>query len=302
MSQFSRFPRRRAGRVLAPVLAPVLAVMLAGPALAAPVGQACGPMQGLSRLTVTGEGQSRIAPDLASVQLGVTTQADSAAEAMRQNSDQQGAVIAALREAGLDEADIQTSGLNLSPLMQYGDGVAPTVTGYQATNLVSIRVADLARLGEVLDAIVAAGANEIQGISFTREDGAEPLDAARVDAVEDARRKAEVLAGAAGLSLGPVLTLRDLPQNDGGPRPMMRMEAAMADASVPVQPGELSMTAVVEIEYALAGEGACAPMQRHGMPHRHQMPEGGMPGDEMPGDDMPGEDMPGDEAPAEPAN
>lgn len=282
MPQFFRSPCRFATTALAPVLA----LVFAGQALAAPVGQACGPMQGLSRLTVTGEGQSRIAPDLATVQLGVTTQADSAAEAMRQNSDQQAAVIAALREAGLAEADIQTSGLNLSPLMQYGEGVAPSVTGYQATNLVSIRVAELAQLGEVLDAIVEAGANEIQGIAFTREDGAEPLDAARRDAVEDARRKAEVLAGAAGLSLGPVLTLRDLAQNGGGPRPMMRMEAAMADSSVPVQPGELSMTAQVEIEYALTGEEACAPMQRHRMPH----------GDMVPGD------MPGDDAPAEPAN
>lgn len=293
MSQFTRSSRLLAPRRLAAMaLAPALALSLAGTALAAPVGQACGPMQGLSRLTVTGEGQSRIAPDLATVQLGVTTQADSAAEAMRRNSEQQAAVIAALREAGLAEADIQTSGLNLSPLMQYGDGVAPTVTGYQATNLVSIRVAELAQLGEVLDAIVQAGANEIQGIAFTREDGAEPLDAARVEAVEDARRKAEVLAEAAGLSLGPVLTLRDLAQNGGGPRPMMRMEAAMADTSVPVQPGELSMTAQVEIEYALSGEGACAPMQPRWKRH----------GEQLPGDDMPVDEMPVEDIPAEAAN
>lgn len=239
-----------------------LALGLAAPAALAQ--ESCGPMHGPSRLTVTGEGQSRVAPDLATVQLGVTTQAESASAAMRQNAEQQGAVIAALREAGLAEADVQTSGLNLNPLMRYGDGVAPEVTGYQASNLVTVRVAEMERLGEVLDAIVAAGANEIQGIQFTREDGADTLDEARREAVEDARRKAEVMAEAAGVTLGPIMVLRDVPQNGGIPRPMMRMEAAMADASVPVQPGEMSMAALVEIEFALTGEGACAPMPMRG--------------------------------------
>lgn len=240
----------------------VLALGLAAPAAMAQ--ESCGPMHGPSRLTVTGEGQSRVAPDLATVQLGVTTQAESASDAMRQNAEAQSAVIAALREAGLAEADIQTSGLNLNPLMRYGDGVAPEVTGYQASNIVTVRVAEMERLGEVLDAIVAAGANEIQGIQFTREDGADTLDEARREAVEDARRKAEVMAEAAGVTLGPIMVLRDVPQNGGMPRPMMRMEAAMADASTPVQPGEMSMAAQVEIEFALTGEGACAPMPVRG--------------------------------------
>lgn len=246
-------------------LSVAMTALMAAPVLAAPM--ACGPA-GPSRLTVTGEGQSRIAPDMATVQLGVTTQADSAAAAMEQNSTQQSAVIEALTGAGIDEAQIQTSGLNLNPLMQYGENQAPTVTGYQATNTVAVRVSDLARLGEVLDAIVTAGANEINGITFSREDGAEAQDQARRDAVADARRKAELLAEAAGVDLGPVLTLRDIQTGTGGPRPMMRMEAAMADA-VPVQAGEVEMAAQVEIEYALAGEGACAPMPPHGMGMHH---------------------------------
>ncbi|CAM3127090.1 SIMPL domain-containing protein [Paracoccus nototheniae] len=244
-------------------LGAALAALTAVPAFAAPL--ACGPA-GPSRLTVTGDGQSRTAPDMASVQLGVTTQADSAAEAMSLNSDQQRAVIDALTGAGIDEAQIQTLGLNLNPLMQYGENQAPTVTGYQATNMVTVRVADLARLGEVLDAIVGAGANEINGITFTREDGASSQDDARRDAVTDARRKAELLAEAAGVDLGPILTLRDVQTGGGGPRPMMRMEAAMAD-SVPVQPGEVEMSAQVEIEFALTGDGACAPMPPRGPHH-----------------------------------
>lgn len=249
-------------------LSAALAALLTTPALAAPQGMSCGPMSGPSRLTVTGEGQARIAPDMAMVQLGVTSQAESAAAAMEQTSQQQQAVIEALTGAGIDAAQIQTSGLNLNPLMRYGEGQAPEVTGYQASNLVSVRVSDLPRLGEVLDAIVTAGANEINGITFSREDGAEALDEARREAVADARRKAEVLAEAAGLTLGPVMTLRDQQTGGGGPRPLMRMEAAMAD-SVPVQAGEMEMTALVEIEYALSGDAACAPMM--GGYHHGQM-------------------------------
>ncbi|MDN5569276.1 MAG: SIMPL domain-containing protein, partial [Paracoccus sp. (in: a-proteobacteria)] len=220
--------------------------LMAAPAMAAPKGMQCGPMAEMSRLSVTGEGLARIAPDMATVQLGVTSQADSAKAAMDQNSTQQAAVIKALTDAGIDQAQIQTSGLNLNPLMQYGENQAPSVTGYQASNIVSVRVTDLARLGEVLDAIVSAGANEINGITFAREDGSDAQDDARKQAVTDARRKAEILAEAAGLTLGPVLSIRDSQTSGGGPRPMMRMEASMAD-SVPVQAGEMEMSSRVDI-------------------------------------------------------
>ncbi|WP_176562630.1 SIMPL domain-containing protein [Paracoccus liaowanqingii] len=271
-----------------------LAALTAGPGLAAPM--ACGPA-GPSRMTVTGEGQSRTAPDMASIQLGVTTQADSAAEAMSQNSERQRAVIEALTGQGIDAAQIQTSGLTLNPLMQYGEDQAPTVTGYQASNMVTVRVSDLPALGEVLDAIVGAGANEINGITFTREDGASAEDDARRDAVADAQRKAQVLAEAAGVELGPLMTLRDMATGGGGPRPMMRMEAAMAD-STPVQPGEVETTAQVEVEYALAGEGACAPMPSYGRHHGGPSdgPHGGPQGGPAPAPVHP--PMPGDGAPA----
>ncbi|MDV3194573.1 MAG: SIMPL domain-containing protein [Candidatus Phytoplasma australasiaticum] len=250
---------------------------------------------GPSRLTVMGEGQVRAAPDMATIQLGVTTQADSAAEAMAQNSASQTAVIEALTGAGIDPAEIQTAGLNLNPLIQYGENQAPRVDGYQATNTVSVRVSDLARLGEVLDAIVGAGANEINGITFTREEGDAALDEARRDAVADARRKAELLAEASGVELGPILTLRDTSTGDSGPQPMMRMGAAMAD-SVPVQPGQVEMSARVEIDFALAGEGACAPMPMRG-PHGGPGREG--PGHAGPGHEGPGRGGPGAAGPGE---
>lgn len=246
------------------------ALALAAPAMAAP-GKGghsmCHP--GMSRLTVTGEGETRAAPDLATIQLGVTTQAPSAAEAMRQNSTQQTAVIEALAGAGIESADVQTSGLNLNPLMDYAEGRAPSVTGYQATNMVTVRVRDVARLGEVLDAIVTAGANEINGISFIRDDSSAAEDEARRAAVADARHKAEILAEAAGLTLGPVLVLRDTPTMEG-PRPMMMEARAAADAKVPIAAGEVALSANVEMQFALTGQD-CGPMKggkgRHGHGH-----------------------------------
>ncbi len=249
-----------------------LAMALAAPAFAAPGGghgMGCGP---IPRLSVTGQGESRIAPDLAVIQLGVSTQADSAAAAMEQNAGQQTAVIEALNDSGIESDEIQTSGINLNPLVDYDDGRAPRVTGYQASNMVSVRVTELDRLGEVLDAIVAAGANEISGIHFQREDGLAAEDDARRDAVEDARHKAGIMAEAAGLELGPVLVIRDTPQN-GVPQPMMMRAEAASAARTPVEPGQLSVTAQVQVDYALKGDGFDCGAHRG----RGKLPEGHPP-------------------------
>ncbi|MBU2956700.1 SIMPL domain-containing protein [Paracoccus sp. 1_MG-2023] len=235
----------------------VLTGIWALPAMAQQGGaMSCGADHGPSRLQVSGSGQARVAPDMAVISLGVTTQGDSADAAMSDNSTRQQAVIDALRDAGIEQSQIQTSGLNLRPMMQYDEGQPPKVTGYEARNMVTIRATDLARLGEVLDAIVGAGANQIDGIAFERQDGDAGLDEARTAAVQDARRKAELLAEAAGAQLGPILSMSE---SSGGraPQPMMRMEAAMAD-SVPVQAGEVELSAEVRIEYALTGDAACS--------------------------------------------
>lgn len=206
----------------------------------------------MSRLSVTGQGDARIAPDLAEISLGVTSQAESAAAAMEQNAEQQTAVIDALKGAGIEAADIQTSGLNLQPRMDYPENGSPTINGYEATNMVSVRVTEIEKLGEVLDAIVAAGANQINGINFQREDAGASEDQARSAAVEDARHKAEVLAKAAGLELGPVIVMRDAPVSDG-PRPMMMRAESASGASTPVEAGELTVSAQVQVDYAMRG-------------------------------------------------
>ncbi|SNT72788.1 SIMPL domain-containing protein [Paracoccus seriniphilus] len=258
-----RFPVQLGRTAL--IASTVLALWAVGPADAGP-GKSGGMTHGgamcqqdIGRLTVTGQGEARLVPDMASIQVGVTTQGESAAEAMSQNSAQQGAVIEALKAAGIVGKDIQTSGLNLSPMMDYGDNRAPRVTGYQARNMVSVRVSDLAALGEVLDALVTAGANEINGISFGREDGREAEDEARRAAVQDARHKAGILAEAAGQKLGRVIRMQASAQSGGGPRPMMMRAEASMSKDVPVEAGELSFGAQVQMEFALIDENACAP-------------------------------------------
>lgn len=259
------------GRMLAAALAG-MALMTAGPLHAAPGdkpgmgrhhdchGKGMAGHHG-ARISVTGEGEAAGQPDMATINLGVTTQAGTAAAAMTQNSEQQAAVIAALTGAGVEDRDIQTSGLNLTPMTDYSrDGQAPRVTAYQVQNMVTVRVRDLAGLGGTLDSLVAAGANEINGISFGRDNSDAMQDEARRDAVADARHRAEVMAGAAGLSLGPVLTMRDVVYSGGGPEPMMMRQAmdASAGKAVPVQGGELTMMAQVEMQFALRDEAAMA--------------------------------------------
>ncbi|MFG6083069.1 SIMPL domain-containing protein [Paracoccus litorisediminis] len=208
-------------------------------------------MPHMAKLTVTGEASATAEPDLAIITLGVSTEGDSAAAAMSENSTRQKAVIDALTAEGIEARDIQTSGLNLSPRMQYDNNQPPKMVGYTAQNSVTVRVRDIAGLGAVLDKLVATGANEISGISFAREDLEAAQDQARADAVKDARRRAELMAEAAGLKLGNIRALADNPVSEG-PRPVMAMRAeAKADSSVPIAAGELEINARVSAVFDL---------------------------------------------------
>lgn len=219
-----------------------------------PGGHACMP----ATVSVNGEGQSFIAPDMASITVGVTTQNPTAAEAMTANSTTQTAVIEALTGQGIERRDIQTSSLSLSPVQDYPDGQAPVLRGYRAENVVTVKIRDLDKLGATLDALVGAGANEIRNIDFIREDMRDAQDEARKLAVEDARHRAETIAAAAGQELGPLIEIGD--SVNSGPRPPQPMmaRAAMASDSVPVEAGELSVNQQISAVWALTG-GACVP-------------------------------------------
>jgi uncharacterized protein YggE len=203
-------------------------------------------------ISVTGEGTVTAPPDLATVSLGVTTQGATAAEAMAANSASLAAVLERVKAAGVEARDIQTSTLNLTPNWANTDGSsAPTITGYVAMNVLQVRVRDMAKLGPVLDAAVADGANTLNGVSFGLQEPDPVMDKARKEAVASAKARAELLTGAAGVSLGRILSIAE----GGGyapPMPMYRMEAAMADASVPVEGGEVGVTASVTITWEIA--------------------------------------------------
>jgi hypothetical protein len=219
--------------------------LLAGPA-AAQQAEASRP-----QVVVTGEGRVAAAPDMATISLGAQNDAATAAEALAATSAATAAILEGLTAAGIAARDIQTDQLSLSPRYDYsrGDG-QPVLLGYTASNTVRVRVRDLATLGAQLDAAVAAGGNRFDGLAFGLQDPGPSEDMARTRAVEDALRKAALYAGAAGLRLGPVVSIIEQ-GGFAGPSPMFRAEAAPAAAPVPVAPGELLTVATVTVTLEL---------------------------------------------------
>lgn len=206
-----------------------------------------GPMLSLSAF-----GEVKVAPDMASITTGVSTEALTAAEAMRLNREKMSAVVAALRRQGVEQKDIQTSGLNLSPQYTYRDNQPPVLRGYQASNQVSVTVYQLDRLGAVVDAVVASGANQINGVSFGIRDPQAAEDNARREAVRRLRAKADLYAQATGMRIAGLKSL-----SEGGgyspPQPMFRAMAANVVAdSTPVEPGELTVRIDIQGVYELA--------------------------------------------------
>ncbi len=206
------------------------------------------------RILVTGSGSAEAAPDMATITLGVTNQDVQASVAMRATSDAVAQILARLKEAGIEKRDMQTRDLTLSPLWAGRHGSendAPRITGFVASNRVVVRIRDLAALGTIMDAVIQDGANDFGGLSFGMQDS-KPLEAqARADAVADATAKAQQLAQAAGLTLGPVTSISE---QSGGVRPVMMMrEMAAADAgSVPVAGGEISVSVSVSMEFEIS--------------------------------------------------
>ena len=202
------------------------------------------------RITITGEGRADVAPDLASITLGVSSQGATAAEALATNSSQLAKVLERLKAQGIEGRDLQTSGLNLGPRQEYAEGKPPKVVGYEASNMLTVRVRDLAKLGAVLDTAVGDGANTFNSLNFALAEPGPALDDARGKAVADARRKAEQIASAAGVKLGRVLEMRE-GSSAPEPRPMYARAVAM-DAGAPVEGGEVSYSVSVTIAWEIA--------------------------------------------------
>jgi uncharacterized protein YggE len=226
---------------------PAMAVLAAGLALSAAPAMADNPRT----LSVTGEGEMRGVPNQAQISAGVVTNAKTAGEALAANSKAMGAVFATLKKFGIPDKSMQTSGFSVSP--QYppdrdgSDGAK--IVGYQVSNDVFVTVDDLHKLGPALDALVASGANNIGGISFTIRDPKPLMAQARAAAVQDAIARAQTYAKAAGQQLGAILSIQE--SSSDYPRPMAMAGMMRAAASVPVAAGEQSITANVSVTWAL---------------------------------------------------
>jgi uncharacterized protein len=201
-----------------------------------------------SAISVTGEATVSVPPDLAQVDAGVTSDAKTAREASDANSAAMGKVLLALKSAGIEQKDYQTSRLSLQP--EYApnrQGPSPVV-GYRASNRVTIRVRDVTKVANVIDTLVGAGANDIGGINFMVSQASKLLDDARTQAVADARRKAEIYAKAAGATLGAPLSISE---EGAAARPVFRAKIAAEMAAAPVAQGEETLSVTVNVSWAI---------------------------------------------------
>ncbi|MGE0531506.1 MAG: SIMPL domain-containing protein [Hyphomonadaceae bacterium] len=202
-------------------------------------------------LTVNADGSSEARPDMAIVNLGVTTEGQTAAAALAENARRMTALTAALRRAGVAERDIQTSNVSVYPQQVYGEGQAPRITGYQANNSVTVKVRRIDNTGRVIDAAVGAGGNTVNGVSFTHADPDAQLDVARRDAIAEARRRAELYANALGMRVNRIVSVSE----GGGYAPPMpvaleRFQAQDA-AATPISPGEIETRVSVNVMFEL---------------------------------------------------
>lgn len=213
------------------------------PAVASPDG---------TLLQVTAHAEAHRVPDVATISAGVVTQASDANAAMRANAQQMDKVMAAVRAAGIGERDIQTSGINVNPQYRYADNQPPAITGYQAGNTVNLKVRDIGKLGKVLDALVASGANQVNGPSFEVDQPEAGYDEARRAALEQAQARAAMYAKALGLRVRRIVSI-----GEGGgyrppvPMPVMAMARAGKAADTSVSPGETTLGADLDAVFEL---------------------------------------------------
>src|SRR5215211_3388693 len=233
-----------AAALLLAILAGMVGLLYARPAAA----QANAGVPGMRQVTVVGHGEIKGAPDTATVQIGVEAEAATAKDALAQNSAQAQAVQEKLTKLGVDAKDIQTSNFSINPTYA-SDG--RQVTGYHVSNMVTVKIRQLDQAGTLLDQVVQAGANSIQGISFSVENPEALLDQARKAAIENARARATQLAGASGTAVGDVLVISENIGAQPIPMPAFARAEGAADQAAPVQPGQQSFSVDVQVTFGL---------------------------------------------------
>ncbi len=196
------------------------------------------------------------APDIVTISAGVTTEARTAVEAMRQNAAEMTAVISRIRALGVDEDDIQTAGINLNARYDYNRNSQQQIfRGYQVSNRVTVKLREIEETGAVLDALVESGATNLSGPSFSIENEDEAKDLARERAVERAQQRAEAYARLSGYQGVRVLSISEVIRGSGAvPQAGLRAQAIEVDAvSTPVQPGQVSTGVSIMIKYEMVG-------------------------------------------------
>lgn len=222
---------------------------------------ACSPALAAGSMQITGHGEIMAAPDTAYVTSGVTSQGATAKDALDANTRDMAALIGTLKAAGIDSADIQTSGFGVNPNYVYSDQkdangyqLPPRILGYTVTNGVTVHVRDLTKLGAVLDQAVTVGANTISGITFAVEDPSELYNEARKEAFADAKGKADLYAQAAGVELASLSLISEQQGYNQPPQPYTFKAAAVASdraAPVPVEVGQLTFSIDVNVNWDL---------------------------------------------------
>lgn len=244
----SRIRTRLYALALAPFLVPGFAMTASAQSSSA---QPSPPAADGTLLSIGAEARSTRIPDIATLSGGVVTQAADANGALRANAEQMTRVMAAIKAAGIAERDVQTAGISIYPQYRYAENQPPAITGYQASNTVNVKVRDVSRLGKVLDALVASGANQINGPSFEIDDPEAAYDEARRNALKKAQARAEMYAATLGLRVRRIVSINEGGgYNPPGPMPMMKM-AAMETADTPVSPGETSLSASLSVVFEL---------------------------------------------------
>jgi uncharacterized protein YggE len=210
-------------------------------------------------IAIEGRGEVTAAPDMATINSGVTTQGATAREALDANTSAMAELIAALKASGIEARDIQTSGFSVNPNYVYTDErdangytLPPKINGYQVSNTVTVAVRKLDTLGSILDKSVTVGANTVNGVSFSVADPSDLYDQARKAAFADARAKAELYATVAGSALEDIVSISETQGfNPPQPYPMYAKAEMAADAAVPVEVGELSFAINVNVQWEL---------------------------------------------------
>lgn len=204
-------------------------------------------------LSVSAQAETKRVPDVATLSTGVVTQAPDANAAMRANAEQMDKVMKAIRAAGIGERDVQTSGINLNPRYDYRDNQPPRIIGYEASNTVNLKVRDIGKLGQVLDALVASGANQVNGPHFQIDQPDAAYDEARKAALAKAQERARLYAESLGLRVRRIVSI-----SEGGgaraPVPMMRamaMDAKFGGEETAVSPGETTLSVSLDVMFEL---------------------------------------------------